>query len=119
MAMAPVLNEEQKIGEVVRRVPRDVVDHVLVIDDGCTDASPQVAQAEGAEILPMGRVAGVGAALRAGYALALERGFDVAVVMAGNNKDSPEEIPLLLDPIADGEADFVQGSRFLLSLIHI
>ena len=113
MAMAPVLNEEQKIGEVVRRVPRDVVDHVLVIDDGCTDASPQVAQAEGAEILPMGRVAGVGAALRAGYALALERGFDVAVVMAGNNKASPEEIPLLLDPIADGEADFVQGSRFL------
>lgn len=113
MAMAPVLNEEQKIGEVVRRVPRDVVDHVLVIDDGCTDASPQVAQAEGAEILPMGRVAGVGAALRAGYALALERGFDVAVVMAGNNKDSPEEIPLLLDPIADDEADFVQGSRFL------
>ena len=111
--MAPVLNEEQKIGEVVRRVPRDVVDHVLVIDDGCTDASPQVAQAEGAEILPMGRVAGVGAALRAGYALALERGFDVAVVMAGNNKDSPEEIPLLLDPIADDEADFVQGSRFL------
>ena len=46
--MAPVLNEEQKIGEVVRRVPRDVVDHVLVIDDGCTDASPQVAAAAGA-----------------------------------------------------------------------
>jgi len=111
--MAPVLNEEQKIGEVVRRVPRDVVDHVLVIDDGCTDASPQVAAAAGAEILPMGRVAGVGAALRAGYALALERGFDVAVVMAGNNKDSPEEIPLLLDPIAEDEAEFVQGSRFL------
>jgi len=111
--MAPVLNEERKIGEVVRRVPRDVVDHVLVIDDGCTDSSPQVAAAAGAEILPMGRVAGVGAALRAGYALALERGFDVAVVMAGNNKDSPEEIPLLLDPIADAEADFVQGSRFL------
>ena len=111
--MAPVLNEERKIGEVVRRVPRDVVDHVLVIDDGCTDSSPQVAATAGAEILPMGRVAGVGAALRAGYALALERGFDVAVVMAGNNKDSPEEIPLLLDPIADAEADFVQGSRFL------
>jgi dolichol-phosphate mannosyltransferase len=113
MAMAPVLNEEQKIGEVVRRVPRDVVDEVLVIDDGCTDASPQVAAEAGAEVLPMGRVAGVGAALRAGYALAVERGFDVAVVMAGNNKDSPEEIPLLLDPIADDTADFVQGSRFL------
>ena len=108
-----MLDEERKIGEVVRRVPREVVDHVLVIDDGCSDASPQVAAEAGAEVLPMGRVAGVGAALRAGYALAVERGFDVAVVMAGNNKDSPEEIPLLLDPIADGSADFVQGSRFL------
>lgn len=113
IAMAPVLDEERKIGEAVRRVPRGVVDHVLVIDDGCQDASPRVAAEAGAEILAMGRVAGVGAALRAGYALALERGFDVVVVMAGNNKDSPEEIPLLLDPIADGAADFVQGSRFL------
>ena len=113
IAMAPVLDEERKIGEVVRRVPRDIVDHVLVIDDGCQDSSPRVAAEAGAEVLPMGRVAGVGAALRAGYALALERGFDVAVVVAGNNKDAPEEIPLLLDPIADGSADFVQGSRFL------
>ena len=113
IAMAPVLNEEKKIGEVVRRTPRDVVDEVLVIDDGCTDASPEVARALGANILTMGYVAGVGAALRAGYAYAVAHGYDVAVVMAGNNKDSPEEIPALLDPIADGRADFVQGSRFL------
>lgn len=113
IAMAPVLNEEQKIGEVVRRTPRDVVDEMLVIDDGCTDRSPEVARSLGAHVLPMGYVAGVGAALRAGYAYAMEHGYDVAVVMAGNNKDSPEEIPALLDPIADGQADFVQGSRFL------
>ena len=43
----------------------------------------------------------------------VEERFDVAVVMAGNNKDSPEEIPILLDPIIEGRADFVQGSRFL------
>jgi glycosyltransferase involved in cell wall biosynthesis len=61
----------------------------------------------------MGRVVGVGAALRAGYEHAVKGGYDVAVVMAGNNKDFPEEIPLLLDPIADDRADFVQGSRFL------
>jgi glycosyltransferase involved in cell wall biosynthesis len=61
----------------------------------------------------MPRRGGVGAALRAGYDHAREHGFDVAVVMAGNNKDDPGEIPLLLDPIADDRADFVQGSRFL------
>jgi len=113
IAMAPVLNEEKKIAEVVRRIPRSVVDDVLVIDDGSTDRSAEVARELGARVLPMGRVVGVGAALRAGYADAVKNGFDVAVVMAGNNKDSPEEIPLLLDPIADGRADFVQGSRFL------
>lgn len=113
IAMAPVLDEEQKIGEVVRRTPRDVVDDLLVIDDGSTDRSAEVAREGGARVISMGRVAGVGAALRAGYAEALRGGYDVAVVMAGNNKDSPEEIPRLLDPIADERADFVQGSRFL------
>jgi dolichol-phosphate mannosyltransferase len=113
LAMAPVLDEEAKIGEVVRRTPRDVVDEMLVIDDGCTDRSPEVARSLGATVLPMGATVGVGAALRAGYQYALGKGYDVAVVMAGNNKDAPEEIPLLVDPIADGRADFVQGSRFL------
>jgi len=113
LAMAPVLNEERKIAEVVRRTPRDVVDELLVMDDGSTDNSAQVARDGGAKVLSLGRVVGVGAALRAGYKYAVDHGFDVAVVMAGNNKDAPEEIPLLLAPIAQGRADFVQGSRFL------
>jgi dolichol-phosphate mannosyltransferase len=118
MAMAPVYNEEQKIGEVVRRTPRPLVDELLIIDDGCTDRSPQIARDGGARVLPMGACVGVGAALRAGYGEAVKGGYDVAVVMAGNNKDSPEEIPQLLDPIADGRADFVQGSRFLKRDAH-
>lgn len=113
IAIAPVLNEEVKVGEVVRRTPRPLVDCVLVVDDGSTDRSAEVAQNLGARVHSMGRVAGVGAAIREGYRVAVEEGFDVAVVMAGNNKDSPEEIPILLDPIVEGRADFVQGSRFL------
>lgn len=113
IVIAPAYNEERKIGDVVRRTPRPLVDEMLVIDDGSTDRTPQVAQELGARVLSTGGRTGLGATLRAGYAEAVKGGFDVAVVMAGNNKDSPEEIPLLLDPIADNRADFVQGSRYL------
>jgi dolichol-phosphate mannosyltransferase len=111
--LVPVLDEEHKIGSVLARIPGDVVDETIVVDDGSTDTSAARVLSAGATLLSMGRTFGVGAALRAGFTYAAERGHDVVVVMAGNNKDAPEEIPRLLQPIASGAADFVQGSRWL------
>lgn len=118
IVIATVLDEEKKIGDVVRRMPRAVVDEMLVVDDGSTDQSPTIARALGATVIAMGQTVGVGAALRVAYRYALDKGYTVAVTIAGNNKDAPEEIPRLLDPIAAGRADFVQGSRFLKTDAH-
>lgn len=106
-------NEEGKIGEVVRRTPRDIVDTVFVVDDGSTDATASEARRYGAEVSSLDRVYGAGFAVRLGLREAQRRGMDIAVVIAGNNKDAPEEITRLLDPICDAKCDFVIGSRFL------
>jgi dolichol-phosphate mannosyltransferase len=113
LLIVPAYNEELKIGEVIRRYPRRVVDTVLVIDDGSTDGTAQVARQAGAEVISLGSVKGVGFAIRTGYTVARERRFDVAVTISGNNKDNPDEIPRLLDPICEDGREFVIGSRFL------
>lgn len=113
LAFAPATNERGKIGNVVAKVPRDVVHEVIVYDDGSTDGSGEEAAREGAKILRGEVRRGVGHTIREGIRYARENKFDVMVIMAGNDKDDPREIPRLLDPIVNDGHHFVQGSRYL------
>jgi len=111
-AIIPVYNEKDRIGGVLERFAEGAVDAVVVVDDGSTDETPEIARRSKSIVITHPRRMGVGAAIRDGLARLREGGFDVAVVLAGNGKDDPAEIPRLLAPIRTGEADYVQGSRF-------
>ena len=115
----PAYNEERAIADAVTTVP-DFVDVVIVVDDASTDATAARAATAGAAASD-GRVIvishphnrGVGAAIVTGYRRALALGCDVAAVMAGDGQMDPRDLPGVIEPIADDDADYVKGNRFL------
>lgn len=113
IGIVPAFNEEAKIGRVVDRCKAAPLDAILVVDDSSTDATACVARSHGATVRSTPTRSGVGAALRLGLGHARLLGFDIAVILAGNNKDEPQEITRLLDPICADESDLVVGSRYL------
>lgn len=113
LAAAIAFNEEKKIGRVLDRFTAGIVDEVLVVDDGSTDGTGAVVKARGASLLRHEARRGAGAAIRSAIRYAQKAGYDVIVILAGNDKDRPTEIPRLTRPIAEEGCDFVQGSRYL------
>lgn len=113
LACAIAFNESQKILRVIERVDRDDVTEFMVFDDGSTDGTAEAVRARGFRVERHNGQQGVGASIRDVIRIAQREKFDVVVIMAGNDKDRPQEIPRLLAPIVAGRADFVQGSRYL------
>jgi glycosyltransferase involved in cell wall biosynthesis len=115
----PAFNERRAITDTIVTVP-EFVDDILVIDDASTDdtsaqanlAALRRSQPDRVEVIRHPENRGVGGAITTGYRRALELGADVAVVMAGDGQMDPADLPGLLDPIADGTADYVKGNRF-------
>lgn len=113
MAASIAHNEAAKIGRVLDRFTPGLVDRIVVVDDASTDGTGAVAESKGAVVLRHERRSGAGAAIRTAIRHAAAEGFDVLVILAGNDKDRPPEIERLLAAIADEGYDFVQGSRYL------
>ncbi|HEY9247226.1 MAG TPA: glycosyltransferase family 2 protein [Candidatus Methanoperedens sp.] len=111
-AILPAFNEEISIGSVVLHA-RQHADKVIVIDDGSTDRTFEVASLAGAEVIRHDINRGKGAALKTGFEVALQNGTKVIVTLDSDGQHDPEEIPKLVEPILKGEADLVNGSRYL------
>ena len=112
VACIPAYNEEKTIAKVVLLAKRQV-DRVIVCDDGSIDMTAEIAEIVGAEVMRHEKRMGYGAAIRTLFERAKTLSADVMVTLDADGQHDPREISKLINPILEGEADIVIGSRFL------
>jgi len=110
LVLIPALNAEDSIGAVIRDCLAMNAD-IVIVDDGSHDRTAEVARNAGAEVVrhPVNR--GKGAALKSGFAYALEHGFDVVLTLDADGQHLPREIPKFLAAHAETGADLIIGGR--------
>lgn len=114
--VVPAYNEEKQIGKVLSGMP-EMIDYIVVVDDASRDATGSVVEdfkEKGEERIILLRHSvnrGVGGAIVSGYEWMRAHGIGVSIVMAGDAQMNPEDLPRLLEPIVNGEADYVKGNR--------
>lgn len=107
-------NEGVKIKNTLSKFPLNRKYDLLVINDGSVDNSlDYIKEFDNVRIISNDRNLGIGASIKLMFKYALSEGYHIAVIMAGNDKDNPDEIERIVDPIIDEGYDFVQGSRYL------
>jgi len=112
IAGMPMYNEEETIGSVVTRALRHV-NEVICIDDGSSDSSARIAEACGATVIRHRVNRGYGGALKTLFLHAVESKADALVLLDSDGQHETGDIPRMLEPILNGDADFTIGSRFV------
>jgi glycosyltransferase involved in cell wall biosynthesis len=107
----PAHNEDRYIGSVVLKL-RAADYQVLVIDDGSTDRTAEIAAAAGARVIQHSRNLGKAAAVRTAFSYARAEDVDALVLLDGDSQHDPFEVARVVQPVLDGRADMVVGSRF-------
>lgn len=119
LILIPCYNEEGAIAQVIRDVQRVVPGvPILVADDASGDATAQVAQAAGAQVLPLPHHLGLGGCVQAGYKLAYELGFTYVIRVDGDGQHSAADIPRVFEALRTSGCQMVIGSRYAGSERH-
>lgn len=108
----PAFNEEKTIAKVVLKAQK-YADKVVVCDDGCSDLTGEIARRLGADVVRHETNLGYGAAIQTLFKRTNELGADVLVTLDGDGQHDPNEIPNVVQPVIEGEADIAVGSRFV------
>ena len=111
LVIVPAFNECHSVGLVVKRIC-ELGHPVVVVDDGSSDGTPEVARRAGATVLSLPINLGVGGALRCGFRYAVENDFDVVVQCDADGQHPPEHISVLIETLLSTSASIVIGSRF-------
>jgi glycosyltransferase involved in cell wall biosynthesis len=111
-AIIPALNEEISIGSMVIKTKK-FANHVIVVDDGSTDDTAEIARLAGAHVIVHAKNGGKGEALKTGFREACKNGTKVIVTIDADGQHDPSEIPKVAEPILSREFDMVIGSRYL------
>ena len=109
-AIIPAYNEQIAIGSMILNT-KQYVDRVVVVDDGSSDKTVEISKLAGAEVISHPTNMGKGVALKTGFNAAKDS--DIIVTLDGDGQHHTSDIPKILKPIIDGEADIVNGSRYL------
>ncbi len=114
VAIVPAFNEEANVGRVLDELRAlDPGLDLVVVSDGSTDRTAEVAAARGAHVLSLPFNLGIGGAVQTGLRYAWEEGYELAVRLDGDGQHDPASLPALVAPVARGEADVAVGSRFV------
>ena len=115
----PAYNEAESLSRLLPRIPRELCDLVIVVNDASTDATSDAARAAGATVIDRAMRGGPGPAIRDGLDRLHEEKFDLVAVMASNGKHDPVQLPDLIAPLALEKMDLVRGSRHLEGGGHV